>query len=148
MLDIATLFEKQFDKIKERNWEHIYVVVDMHETVFYPTYGNNKELEPYEFAIKTLQRLTKLPTVKLIYWSSSIEEERQRHVEFLKERNVIFDFFNENPQEKSNIYANFEQKFYMNVILDDKAGFDPHEDWLSLFTYLTFEHVWDDNEDS
>lgn len=136
MKTIDTLFEEQFRKIKERGWEHIYVIVDMHDTVFKSTYGNDQKLIPYDLAVDCLMKLSYRKDVKLIYWSSTNETEQKRHLEYLSGYNINFDYINENPEEASTSYADFDKKFYMNVILDDKAGFDPNEDWFELYLYL------------
>lgn len=136
MKQINIVFEEQFAKMLSRNWDCIYVVVDMHDTVFKSTYANDEELQPFKNSVEVLQMLTKRKDVKLIYWSSSMSNEIIRHLDYLKKRGVHFSCINANTFEKSTSYANFERKFYMNVILDDKAGFDPSEDWDILLNYL------------
>lgn len=136
MLTITQLFDKEFQKMKSRNWSHIYVVLDIHDTVFKSTYENNAPLLPYKYCIEALQKLSKRSDINLIYWSSTAGNEQLRHIDTLAEDMIIFQDFNKNDKEPSTEYSNFDKKFYMNVILDDKAGFDPENDWEELFNYL------------
>lgn len=46
------------------------------------------------------------------------------------------DFVNKNPEVVTNGYGDYSDKPYMNVILDDKAGFLPRKDWAKILRYL------------
>ena len=37
---------------------------------------------------------------------------------------------------KNNEFQNFNDKPYFNVLLEDKAGFNPKIDWLDILIYL------------
>jgi hypothetical protein len=48
-----------------------------------------------------------------------------------------FHHFNVNPGCPSNDLCDFKKKLYFNFLLDDKAGFDPHNDWREIYDVLT-----------
>ena len=50
---------------------------------------------------------------------------------------VSFDFFNENPLCESTELCNFKDKFYFNVLIDDKAGFDGESGWIDVLHALS-----------
>jgi 2-methylcitrate dehydratase PrpD len=79
-----------------------------------------------------LSYLSAQDDVILILWSSSHETEIAKVREWLETFKINIQFINENPLEDNTEYADFSKKFYFNVILDDKAGFDPSVDWLEL----------------
>jgi hypothetical protein len=40
-----------------------------------------------------------------------------------------FHYFNENPECSNTEMCDFGRKFYFNILIDDKAGFDGNYDW-------------------
>ena len=61
---------------------------------------------------------------------------KQRAIKNLSEYNIKIDFFNNNPEAKNTEYGDFTVKPYYNILLDDKAGFDPEEDWRIIYNFL------------
>lgn len=55
-------------------------------------------------------------------------------MEGLTEFNVNFvsPSVNSNPDEKDTKTGDFSKKFYFNILLDDRAGFQPETDWLEI----------------
>lgn len=51
------------------------------------------------------------------------------------------DYINSNPEVTDKHYADYSLKFYINLILDDKAGFLPEEDWRALKGYLKLKNL-------
>ena len=54
----------------------------------------------------------------------------------MKLNNINFDYINENPEINSNKLSDFSKKFYFNIGLDDKCGFDAEQDWLDIYNYI------------
>ena len=56
-----------------------------------------------------------------------------------EENGIHFDYVNENPEIATNLegYGNYDKKPYMNVLFEDKAGFDGDTDWDSVLWLLT-----------
>ena len=58
-MSILKAFIKAFEKKEERGWDKIYVFVDVHETVLYPTYELNGEKRFYPHALDTLREIVR-----------------------------------------------------------------------------------------
>ena len=135
-MSIVRAFDKAFQKKEERNWDVIYVFVDIHETMIHPTYELKGEMRFYPYAIEVLWAMTQRDDISLGLYTCSYPEEIENYIKSFKERGIEFDHVNKNDWEESNKYGCFKQKPYFNVLLEDKAGFDPEEDWLMLADYL------------
>lgn len=115
------------DKIS-RGWEYLYFLIDIHGTIAASTYtGVSKEYIPE--AIKCLQYLSSLPEIKLIFWSSCYLPDQQEYVSDMTKFGIRIDYFNKNPESQNTLTGCFDQKFYFNVGLDDKFGFNPKTDF-------------------
>lgn len=138
MLSISQTFGRAFDTMKKRNWEKIFVLVDIHDTIIKSDYCIDiQNPQFYPNALEVLEMLTFRKDVSLILWSSCTTEKlKEYQIEFIKHGHVIFDHFNYNPEVQSTEYACFADKPYFNVIIDDKAGFDAENDWTELLDYL------------
>lgn len=134
---IVKQFKKSFKLKEERGWDKIYVLVDLHDTIMKATYRN--DVEPYDFyyySIPSLATMCLDPEICLILWTCTPEENLNENIEHLKHFGISFDYINENPEVLNNEVSNFDKKLYCNVLLDDKAGFDPEEDWKLIYNYL------------
>ena len=49
---------------------------------------------------------------------------------------IRFDFVNDNPEVGNTPLSDFEAKLYYNVGIDDKFGFEPEVDWISVIEAL------------
>jgi len=135
ILDAIT---RMFDRAFEKEWYETYWAFDLHGTIVKPTYNSKGDTEYYPYALDVLRILTKRPDIKLILWTSSFPEEIK---DFLKEfelDKIHFDAVNENPgiSSKAGNFGYYEQKFYFNVLFDDKAGFNPNVEWKQVYDYL------------
>lgn len=126
-----------YDKFHKRNWDSIYYLVDLHDTIFESTYDNN-ELIAIPQAFKVLKELVKLPETKIILWSSVTEESKEIYIRlFEKNSEGKVYAFNKNPDyldaldKNGQTYASFAEKPYISIIIDDKAGFTK-KDWKKL----------------
>lgn len=136
MKTISQLFDSAFAVKEKRNWEKIFVIVDIHETILEPTWSEKVSETYYPMAKECLQILTKREDVCLIQWSSSSYVNNLAYDDKFCNDEIFFNYINENPEVPSTFYADFDTKLYMNVIIDDKAGFEPR-DWHELYGYLT-----------
>ena len=56
----------------------------------------------------------------------------------IKKDGIEFSYINENPEVAGKTeWGDFDTKMYANVLLDDKAGFDPEEDWHALLHHFS-----------
>ena len=76
--------------------------------------------------------LSEREDVKLILFTCSHPQELKQYVEFFRTHGIHFDYANENPEVETADYGCFDSKIYFNVLLEDKAGFDPETDWLRI----------------
>ena len=144
MKSIQRVIKEQLDIKEKRNWEQIFIAVDFHGTLIEPDYAtfdpNNLNLSFYGYAVESLRMMSESPDFKLFTYTASYPEEVKVYVEEMLKSGIKFDYINENPEvrtEEQN-WGNFDQKPYFNVLLDDKAGFDPHTDWFDIWFYLKF----------
>ncbi|MGD1845624.1 MAG: hypothetical protein ACFB10_09555 [Salibacteraceae bacterium] len=93
--------------------------------------------EFYPEALETLQMISQRADICRILYTSSRPEEIKHYLQYFKDHGIHFDYSNQNPEVPSLGYGYFEEKFYFNVLFDDKAGFDPYEDWKLVRELLT-----------
>ena len=119
---------KEWKKKGDRGWELLYIVVDLHDTLVESHY-DGLATKFYPEGIECLRGLSKREDVCLILWTSSYRRHIDEYLAILSDAGVNFDFFNENPNEENTKTGDFSRKFYFNILLDDKAGFVPEDDW-------------------
>jgi len=127
---------KMFLHSFSKEWYSTYWVIDLHGTMFKPTYDiNDKSLGYYPFVLETMQLLTKRNDIITIMWTSSYPQEIDEYVKQLAKDEIVFDKINENPYISSNNgnFGYYEKKFYFNVLIDDKAAFDAETDWEPIY---------------
>lgn len=128
----------EYEKAKERGWDHWYWDIDIHGTIMKPNYSGTGDIPRIMFndAPECLQKLTRRKDAKRILWTSSKEDDVVKYQTFFKENDILFDYVNENPLEQFAAHADFTKKHYKSVIIDDKAGFDPEVDWKAISEFL------------
>ena len=136
-MDIRNSFDRAFGRMRRRNWEKIYVLVDIHDTIFEACYHNKEEHKWYPFAKEALEVMSYATQISLILWSSSYRETIEKEYgEVFRENHIKFDYINANPETKNNDLSCFDEKIYFNVGIDDKFGFDAETDWKIIYDYL------------
>ena len=124
---------RAFKKIKDRNWDTIDWAIDRHETCIVPTYDPSEiATEFYPLAKETLIRLTQRADSRLILFTCSHDKEVGEYLNFFKQNGIVFSYVNENPEVQNTHVGNFERKWYFNILLEDKAGFDPVMHWVEV----------------
>ncbi len=134
--------KRAFQWKKERNWDTMYWMIDLHDTVFPGKYASDQAYEIYPYCIEVLQWLSKREDMKIIIWTSSFAKDVERVTQWFKKLDIIFDYYNENPECGNTDYATFETKPYFNILLDDKAGFEGETDWMKIRTVLIELGEW------
>lgn len=138
MKTISRTFDDALDIKKRRGHYYLYICIDIHGTIITPEY--NKENEGarfYDHVLDVLKYLSDREDVILILWSSSYITPASTLIDQLyAQYGIIINFYNENPMEKNNDICDFGSKFYFSVLIDDKAGFDPKNDWLELKNFF------------
>ncbi len=152
MKDVRDLFKEAMAKMIERGHVQLYVAVDVHGTIIKPSKmtvmqvadgadlpsevvcscGVTPEFEYYPYAQEVLRRMSDAPFVRLILWTST--QNTCDLVKELERGGVFVDYLNQNPDFQFTPYADFSKKFYFDILLDDKAGFEPEKDWEKLLS--------------
>ncbi len=128
-MGIKKAFDAAFIRMREKNWEKIYVVVDIHDTILRACYDDEETYDYLPSAKQALQMMSLRKDICLILWSSSHRDKLMEYIRHFLDDGIRFDYINENPEVDNTRLQSFEEKLYMNVGLDDKFGFDGETDW-------------------
>lgn len=127
-------------KIEVHDWKKIYVAFDLHGTIVKPNYKPGELCtEFYPGAITSLRFLSASPDqFKLILFTSTPPELIQGYLESFKYYDIFFEYVNSNPEiaTEPGHYGDYSEKFYFDLLFDDKAGFDP-DTWPAMYKYFT-----------
>lgn len=135
MKTISEVLKNQIDIMHERNWDCLYIAIDLHDTMMPSTYSNDMygHYTLYENAKEVLQWMSNCDNIRLILFTSSHGEQKADFIHNVYKRyGISFDYHNGNPEVQNTETGDFSEKFYYNVLLDDKAGMEPLKDWLEL----------------
>lgn len=135
-MNIAKSFEDAFKRKISKNWEKIYVAVDIHDTIIRACYDDEETYDYVPLAQEALQVLSQRQDVCLILWTACYDEPLETYLQKFKEDGILFQYANENPEVKNTAISNFNAKWYFNVGIDDKFGFEADKDWQTVLDVL------------
>jgi len=116
-----------------RNWNKTYWCFDIHSTILKPNYSRLEIATAfYPGAIEVLQYLSAREDIVCILYTCSYPDEIKQYLDLFYQHNINFKYVNENPEVTDGNYGYYQDKFYFNVLFDDKAGFDGETDWLLI----------------
>lgn len=128
-----------FEYKVKRGWDKTYWFFDIHGTILKPnyTYGNTPK-DFYPYAKETLQYISQLTDVCMIIYTCSHPHEIEQYVKLFESCGIKFEYINENPEVPTDIngYGCYDKKPYMNVLFEDKAGFDPLTEWEEVLSFM------------
>jgi len=124
---------RAFKTARDRDWSNLYIFVDLHDTICPADYSKEVPTELFPGAEKTLNYLSSRADIKLILWTCSSSPQIRHTEAWLFSLGIRFNYTNINPEVKNTKYGDFQDKPYMNVILDDKAGFEAEIDWPRVY---------------
>lgn len=134
---ISYSLERAYNGALKKGWNKLYLAIDVHDTI---VVGNYKTDElPKEFigrAKHCLQYLSSREDIVLIMYTCSHRPEIDKYIEFFKLHGIEFDHVNWNPEVPNNALGNYTEKFYFNLLLDDKAGFEAKTDWDIIYDFF------------
>ena len=134
---ITNAIKHAFNLAGERHWDKIYWAVDIHGVVIKPNWSRAElPLEMYDGAAEVLKKVSDRADVLLILYTCSWPEEIEKYLDFFKKQGINFEYVNKNPEVTNAAYGCYDDKFYFNVLLEDKAGFDPFKDWSKILDLL------------
>lgn len=122
---------------KKKNWNLIYIAIDIHDTIIEGNYSTT-EL-PTNFLANSkevLQYLSNRKDIVLILYTCSHRREIEKYYELFIDNKIYFRYCNENPEVPDNALGCYTNKLYFNLLLDDKAGFNPNTDWTVLHDFF------------
>jgi hypothetical protein len=142
MIPLTDVIQQAYRKAADRKWDRVYWAIDIHETVLVPSYDSKVLGAHYPHAARALELILSYPESRIILWSSLSPADMQRHKDHIfwgdgftaEQRDRVY--LNCNPECGETEYASFNQKFYFNILLDDKAGFDAQTDWKAVMIGL------------
>ena len=144
---ITTAVRKSFTKKRNGGWEDwplMYWAIDLHDVIIPASYKKTHEGIEFAYCAKeVLQWLTKQDDMCLILYTCSHENYTEEILEWLWMNSIQFDYVNENPKVDSDDLRNVGGKFYFDIMLEDKAGFDLNYDWGNIKASLQDLHEWD-----
>lgn len=130
---VTRAIENCLRNAKERGWDKTYWAFDIHGTILKPNYRQNEiSREFYPDAIEVMQWLGKRKDIVKILYTCSYPHEIEQYIEHFGNHGIYFDYVNQNPDVADGGYGYYKDKFYFNVVIDDKAGFDGGTDWTEI----------------
>lgn len=136
-MSLIKYIDKLFSVKDENGYKTIYVMVDIHNTILVPSFDHEETFVYFPYAKETLQILSQLDDVKLILWTSSHKDKIEMYINHFNENGIVFDYANENPEFINMPFANFSSKFYYDIGIDDKFGFDANGgEWKMLYDFF------------
>lgn len=121
-----------------KSWSRIYWAFDIHGTILRPTFERGAlSTEFYPYAKEALRLISRQNNIVKILYTCSHPEEVSGYLSFFVRHGIRFDYVNENPEICDGAYGFYGQKFYFNVLFEDKAGFDPLTDWKEVYACLS-----------
>jgi len=132
---IKSCWEKQ---IKYHHFES-YWLFDLHGTIIKPNHiRGNYDVEYYPYAKETLQIITRRKDIRTIVFTSSYPDEIiEYNKQFIKDK-INFKYYNSNPEicNENGMFGYYASKPYFDVMLEDKAGFNPLIEWKEIYDLL------------
>jgi hypothetical protein len=127
---ITRAIENAFRHAREKGWSKTYWAFDVHGTLLKP--NNRRDVistEFYPHAIEVMQMLTRRSDIIKILYTCSYPSEIDQYLELFRANGIHFHYVNTNPEIADGGYGYYKEKFYFNVLFEDKAGFSGEDDW-------------------
>lgn len=143
-MSIIKAIDRAYLDKDRRGWAKLYWFMDVHGTMIKPNYeAGNIPKEFYEHVVETLSHISELSDSCLVMYTCSHPNEIEEYIRLFSSLDIKFDYVNENPevQTQMNGYGCYDKKPYMNILFDDKSGFDPEEDWKTVLNYLRMKEL-------
>lgn len=135
---------------KVKKWPEIYICIDLHGTIIPSGRSSDDQKDHmrfYDGAKEVLQWISNRRDIFLILWTSTPLTRQSAVDEWLAENGIKVDFWNANPHAKDTPRSSFKKKFYFNILLDDRGGFEPATDWKAIKQELIDIGEWDDTSE-
>jgi len=134
-MSIISAINRAIKKKNKRKHPFLFWAIDVHDTIIKSTYDDSRIYKFLPYAIRALQMISADPEMKIILYSCSYQDQMNDLIDHLKTKAIQVDYVNENPECGNSQLADFSKKFYFDILIDDKAGFD-RDDWCFIYHYL------------
>lgn len=130
---------KYIDKVLNGGYDVVYIMIDIHNTILRPSFDKEEKFEYFPYSKEVLNILSNKTNIRLILWTSSYDDKIQMYLDRFSNDGIFFDYVNENPEFDDSVmpYASFKDKFFYDIGIDDKFGFEAETDWKEILDYLT-----------
>lgn len=138
-MSIINGINNYYKEKEKRNWDTGYWFFDIHGTILKPNYqAGNIPDEFYPKALETLQLISKMDDIVMVLYTCSHPHEIVEYLKIFEANDIHFKYVNENPEVKTDLegYGNYDKKPYMNLLFEDKAGFDAENEWHDVYNHL------------
>ena len=135
---IERAIQRAIEKRIKRGYDYTYWAIDIHDTLVPSTYTypNKYDYHKYDYMLKSMIFLSAMKDMKIILWSCTPRDKVQEVIDDLKTYGINIDYFNENPECEPLSMQDFSGKFYFDIGVDDKFGFDPETDWKLIYSHV------------
>lgn len=133
-----------FRAMKTRGWDKTYWFFDIHSTILKPNYKEGDiPKEFYPRAKEILKDISNRDDVTMALYTCSHPHEIQEYLDFFDSHGIHFEYVNENPEVSNSqtSYGCYDNKPYMNVLFEDKAGFNPDKDWSKVKLIIDYNDL-------
>ena len=132
-MKLIKYIKELLDEREKNGFKHIYFMIDVHNTIIKPSHSKNENFIFFDYAKEVLQELSKRKDVKLIMWTSTYPLVVEMYLKKFEEIGIHFDFVNSNKDMVNDDIRCFDNKFFYDVCIDDKCGFDAERDWEKIW---------------
>lgn len=134
---ITRAIENAFRHADERSWVKTYWAFDIHGTILKPNHRKDViATEFYPGAIEAMQMLSKRTDIIRVLYTCSYPHEIVQYLALFRQHDIHFHYVNQNPEVADGGYGYYKEKFYFNVLFEDKAGFSGESDWFDVIDTL------------
>lgn len=134
-MNLIKAIKQAYKTKEEKQWPKLFWAIDLHGVCLNSNYANSNYTFINDKVVEALQLLQQHSENELIIWSSRHDFEKPSILDFFAKNGINIKYFNTNPLVNNTITGDFTQKFYFNILLDDKAGFDPDIDWQTIIDF-------------
>jgi len=136
---------RAFELKKQNKWPKLFWSIDLHDVIIVGKH--NRLNEGREFCPNALRVLTWLDMrddMAWILYSCSHGDAINDISAWLDQHGVGPNFVNANPECENGHLCDFSKKFYFDILLEDKAGFECNKDWYLIEKELKKIGEWQD----
>jgi hypothetical protein len=123
----------------KNHWYETYWAFDLHGTIIKPNHKKGDvTVEYYPYALESLKLLSERDHVRLIMSTASYPDEMDGYREQFKKDGIYFNYENENIEINSSHFGYYKDKWYFDILFEDKAGFNSDQ-WKQIYEFLSNE---------